>query len=384
MKEKRILGGRKEVRVATAQAAPVFMDKEKTIEKVSGLMAEAAKGGAQLVVFPETFIPTYPAWYTGGWESQPREWAPYMVALQDNAVVVGSRDTEALGEAARAANIYAAIGINELDDRTGSRTVYNTLIFMGPDGKVLGRHRKLMPTYTERTYWGWGDASDLFVLDTDIGRIGGLICGENMMILLKAAMMHRGEEFHIAVWPGAWSAHGKTSLMDPETDTLGGTCPIYPVIRSYALESQCFVLSCGGILRREDIPENWDYLHQGQHLNYAAAVGGSAIVNPMGRYMAGPSLGEETILYADCHANQLKLAKVIFDCLGHYTRWDAVQLKVRTEPWTPDGSEGRTHLPEVPREDLKRISQEWEIDVDQLEGILQDLSRSPAGGKITT
>ncbi len=226
MKEKRILGGRKEVRVATAQAAPVFMDKEKTIEKVSGLMAEAAKGGAQLVVFPETFIPTYPAWYTGGWESQPREWAPYMVALQDNAVVVGSRDTEALGEAARAANIYAAIGINELDDRTGSRTVYNTLIFMGPDGKVLGRHRKLMPTYTERTYWGWGDASDLFVLDTDIGRIGGLICGENMMILLKAAMMHRGEEFHIAVWPGAWSAHGKTSLMDPETDTL-------EVLRSY-------------------------------------------------------------------------------------------------------------------------------------------------------
>ncbi|MFQ5826836.1 MAG: carbon-nitrogen hydrolase family protein [Dehalococcoidia bacterium] len=380
MKEKRLLGGREKVKVAVAQAAPVFMDKEKTIEKVCGLIAEAGQNGAQLVVFPETFIPTYPAWYTGGWESRPREWAPYMVALQDNAVVVGSRDTEALGEATRGANIYAAIGINELDDRTGSRTVYNTLLFLGPEGKVLGRHRKLMPTYTERTYWGWGDASDLLVLDTDIGRIGGLICGENMMILLKAAMMHKGEEFHIAVWPGAWAGHGRETLMDPETDAQGGTCPIYPVIRSYALESQCFVLSCGGILRQEDIPEKWQHLHESHHLNYAAAVGGSAIVNPMGRYMAGPSFGEEALLYADCHANQLKLAKVIFDCLGHYTRWDAVQLRVRKGPWTPEVVEAGPRPLEVPQEELRRISQEWEIEMDRLEGILEELSRSPAGG----
>jgi len=175
MQEKKVLGGREKVKVAVVQASPVFMDKERTIEKACKLIGEAGGNGAELVVFPEAFIPGYPAIYTGGWESKPSEWAPYMVALQDNSVLINSVDTEVLGEAAREAGTYTVIGCNELDDRLGSRTVYNTLIFIGRDGKVMGRHRKLMPTYTERTYWGWGDATDLKVFDTDIGRIGGLI-----------------------------------------------------------------------------------------------------------------------------------------------------------------------------------------------------------------
>lgn len=374
MPEKKILGGNEKVKVALAQAAPVFMDKENTIDKVCRLIKEAGRNGAQLAVFPETFIPTYPAWYTGGWNNSPREWSPYMIALQDNAVVVGSQDTEALGQACREVGLYAAIGCNELDDRPGSRTVYNTLLFFGRDGRVLGRHRKLMPTFTERTYWGFGNAGDLFVLDTDIGRIGGLICGENMMVLMKAAMMSKGEEFHIAVWPGAWTAHSKTSIMDPETDPSGANCPIFPVIRSYALEAQCFVLSCSGLLRAEDFPEKWRHLIGNEHMNFSAAVGGSAAVNPYGRFLAGPAFGQEGIVYADCYANQIKLAKVIFDVLGHYTRWDVVRLQVRQEPWVPEVKAGKAYHFEVPREELRRISEENEIDMGKLENILEELS----------
>jgi predicted amidohydrolase len=138
-----------------------------------------------------------------------------MIALQENSLVIPSEDTHILGEAARDAGAYVVIGCNELDDRPGSQTVYNTLLFIDRNGEVLGRHRKTMPTYTERIYWGMGDASDLRVFDTDIGRIGGLICWENHMTLIRAAMIHRGEEFHIAVWPGNWK-RGEDLLLDAE------------------------------------------------------------------------------------------------------------------------------------------------------------------------
>ena len=374
MQEKKVLGGREKVKVAVVQAASVFMDKESTIQKACDLIREAGRNGAELIVFPETFIPGYPAIYTGGWESKPSEWGPYMIALQDNSLLVNSRDTEILGEAAREANAYAVIGCNELDGRPGSRTVYNTLLFIGRDGKVMGKHRKLMPTYTERTYWGWGDASDLQVFDTDIGRIGGLICGENFMILVKAAMMQKGEEFHIAVWPGVWTGHGQAHIMDPETDPQGGSSALYPIIRSYACESQAFVLSSNGILGEKDFPDKWKHLKDSDHTNYSWAVGGSAIVNPHGRFIAGPSIGEETILYADCHAYHIKLAKALFDCLGHYTRWDVVRLQVRKEPWTPEAEIVEKPSVKVPMRELRRISEEHEISLEKLEAIVEELT----------
>ncbi len=379
MLEKKVLGGREKVKVAVVQAAPVFMDKEKTIEKACRLITEAGRNGAELIAFPEAFIPGYPAIYTGGWESSPSEWAPYMIALQDNALLVNSVDTEILGEAAREVSAYVVIGCNELDDRPGSRTVYNSLVFMGKDGRVMGRHRKLMPTYTERTYWGWGDASDLRVFDTDIGRIGGLICGENLMILVKAAMMQKGEEFHITVWPGAWSRHRQKHLMDPETDPQGGTCLIYPTIRSYAIDSQAFVLSSNGILGDDDLPERWKYLRNNDHTNYGFAVGGSAIVNPAGIFIAGPLIGEETILYADCCANDIKINKALMDCLGHYTRWDVARLQVRREPWTPEADMANRPLVELPMKELRRISEEYEIDVDKLAAVIQELNKNIPG-----
>ena len=192
---KQVLGGRENVKVAVIQASPVFMDKERTIEKACRLIRQAGSNGAELVTFSESYIPGYPAYYTAGYETPPHEWTDFMIGLQDNSVSIPSEDTVILGEAAKDAGAYVVIGCNELDDRPGSRTVYNTLLFIDRNGGVMGRHRKLMPTYTERIYWGQGDASDIVVFDTEIGRIGGLICWENHMTLVRAAMIHRGEEF---------------------------------------------------------------------------------------------------------------------------------------------------------------------------------------------
>ncbi|MBU2608755.1 MAG: carbon-nitrogen hydrolase family protein [Chloroflexi bacterium] len=376
MKEKKVLGGREKVKVAVVQVAPVFMDKEKTIEKACKLIGEAGKNGAELIVFSEAFIPGYPAFYTGGFESKPSEWAPYMVALQDNSVVIGSQDTAILGEAAREADAYVVIGCNELDERPGSRTIYNSLLFIDRKGKVMGRHRKLMPTYTERTYWGSGDGSDLKVFDTDIGRIGGLICGENAMILTKAALMQQGEEFHIVVWPGAWRGHGQSHLLEPVTDSEEEGCLLHSIARAYAADSQAFVLSCSGILGPNDFPERWQHLRESHHTNYSYAVGGSVIVDPSGRYIAKPILGKETILYADCYAHHIKVAKAIFDCLGHYTRWDVVQIHVNTEPRNPEIKITEKPNLDLPISELRRISEEFEISMDKLEAIIEQISNS--------
>ena len=176
------------------------------------------------------------------------------------------------------------------------------------------------------------------------------------------------------VWPGLWSGHGREHILDPETDPLLGSSQLYPIIRSYACESQAFVLSSSGILIPNDFPEKWQYVRDSDHTNYSYAVGGSAIVNPHGRFIAGPLVREEAILYADCYASQIKLAKAIFDCLGHYTRWDIVNLQVRREPWTPEVKAVNKPPVKLPMRELQNISEEYEISMDKLQGIICKLN----------
>ncbi len=373
---KKILGGREKVKAAVVQASPVFMDKGRTVEKACALIREAGRNNAELVAFSEAFIPCYPAYYTVGYETPPHEWTDYMIALQENSLVIPSEDTRILGEAARDAGAYVVIGCNELDDRPGSRTVYNTLLFIDRNGEVLGRHRKTMPTYTERIYWGMGDASDLRVFDTDIGRIGGLICWENHMTLIRAAMIHRGEEFHIAVWPGNWK-RGEDHLLDADTSPGGALCNLQSLIKVHAFEAGAFVLSGCGYLDSDDFPERWHYIRDGGHINYDWARGGSSIVGPGGRYLAEPSFEKDAILYAECFANQIKAVKAVFDSLGHYSRWDIAQLSLREGPWEPEVRAGRPHAedPDLPAGELRRISEEYEISVESLEAILREVGR---------
>ncbi|MGB2692281.1 MAG: carbon-nitrogen hydrolase family protein [Thermodesulfobacteriota bacterium] len=374
---KQVLGGREEVKVAVIQASPVFMDKEKTIEKACRLIKDAGRNGAELVTFSESFIPGYPAYYTAGYETPPHEWTDFMIGLQDNSVLIPSEDTVVLGQAAKEAGAYVVIGCNELDDRPGSRTVYNTLLFIDKNGDVMGKHRKLMPTYTERIYWGQGDGSDIKVFDTDIGRIGGLICWENHMTLVRAAMIHKGEDFHIAVWPGNWK-RGEYKLLDADTSEGGIHCNIQALIKVHAFEAGAFVLSGCGYLDSDDFPEKWHGIRDGNHINYDWARGGSSIVNPAGRYLAEPNFEKDAILYADCYANQIKAVKAVFDSLGHYSRWDVAQLAIRQEGWEPEFELNDSIHPQldIAESELKRISEQHEISLETLESLIEDLSQS--------
>ena len=170
--KKPVLGGREAVKVAIVQKAPRFLDKEASLTRAETYIAEAAAGGAELIVFPEVWLAGYPYW-TEGWDSSLQPWVGGRVAFRDAAVLAPSEDTERLGAAASRANAYVVMGCNEIDPRPEVSTIYNSLLFFDPAGRLMGRHRKTMPTFSERMFWGQGDAADLQVFDTDIGRIGG-------------------------------------------------------------------------------------------------------------------------------------------------------------------------------------------------------------------
>jgi amidase/nitrilase len=369
--EKKVLGGKDKVKVAVVQTPPVFLDKEKTIAKACEKIIEAGNNGAELISFAETFIPTYPYW-GAGWEIDNQDWAIANITLQENSVVIPSDDTEILCEAARKADAYVVMGLNEMDDRLGSRTIFNSLLFISREGKIMGRHRKLMPTYMEKLYWGFGDASDLNVFDTDIGRIGGLICWENHMILIRAAMITKGEEIHCCCWPGSWSFKGPR-VLEPIADD---SCDLYAAVREHAFEMGGYVLSNSGILTKDDVPDDFPYKDT---MNFDWAIGGSCIAGPDSSYLADPVFNEDTILYSELEANVIKAVRVVFDQLGHYSRFDVATLALRDEPWVPyvpikDLSQ--RVLARLSFSEMKRISEEVEVDMETMEKILLELEKA--------
>jgi predicted amidohydrolase len=285
---------------AAVQAEPVFLDRDATIDKACELIGQAAKAGATLIVFPETWVPGYPFWHTTADVFSGDTYAE----LWKNAVEVPSTSTSRLAEAARAAGAYVVIGINERD--TVSRgTLYNSLLYFSPEGDVAYRHRKLMPTFTERTVWGFGDGSDLDVLETPLGRLGGLICWEHQMTLAKYALYAQGEQVHCAVWPAYTSQNDHIDF---------GT-------RQYAFEGACFVVSACGIATPNSFPKNL----RGHDVQ---ANGGTAIIGPNGQYLAGPVYDAEEILYAEIDLERAIREKHSRDVAGHYARPDVLQLVV--------------------------------------------------------
>jgi nitrilase len=288
---------------AAVQSEPVFMDRDATVHKACELIAEAGKAGAKLIVFPETWIPTYP-W----WTSSRHVFAgDHYLELWKNAVEVPSPATDRIAAAACDAGAYVVMGINERDLATRG-TLYNSLVYFGPDGALLQKHRKLIPTFTERTVWGFGDGSDLQVLETGLGRIGGLICWEHQVTLAKFALYAQGEQVHCAAWP-AYSSQN-------EHIDYG--------MRQYAFEGACFVVSACG-MRSGALPEAYGG-------GEAPANGGSAIVGPDGRYLAGPVYGREEILYAEIDLERAIREKHARDVGGHYARPDVFRLVVNASP----------------------------------------------------
>lgn len=362
----KVLGGKSTVKVAVVQTPPVYLDREKTVERACQKIAEAGAAGAELIAFTETWLAGYPYWGEG-WGSQLREWIPVRVRFYDNAVLIPSEDTDRLCQAAARANAHVVIGCNELDSRPGVHTLYNTLLFIERSGKILGRHRKTVPTFVERAVWGFGDGADLVTYETDIGRIGGLICGEHLMPLIRARMIEQGEDFHIAVFPGAFALHTGPKLEEPDRDAQffwGHT-----LTRAHAMEAGAFVLSACGYMTQKDLPAGFP-LAGTVSLDYAH--GGSQVVAPLGIPLAPPTSGD-TILYAECQADMIKVWKAIIDTVGHYSRPDIVRLQFMKEAEAAEAAraalEGRTS------EHLQKTAERHEISREQLESGLERLAQ---------
>jgi predicted amidohydrolase len=228
--------------------------------------------------------------------------------LFENAVEVPGPVTERIGELARTLGLTLVVGIHE---RAG-RTLYNTLLTFGPDGALVARHRKLMPTYHERMIWGWGDGGGLAAVAVGGAQIGGLICWEHWMPLTRQALHDSGEEIHVAAWPGVSDMHQVAS-------------------RHYAFEGRCFVIAVGSILRVRDMPPELPLRPQkASDPDGLLYRGGSAVIAPSGRYLAGPVYDEETLVVADCDLGEITRESMTLDVSGHYSRPDVFQFKVRT------------------------------------------------------
>jgi nitrilase len=298
------------VKVACVQAEPVVLDREATLDKQAALTAEAAAAGAGIVVFPEAFVPAYPssAWakFLAGWADARAKEA--FAQLAREAVEVPGPAADRLGEMALDSEAWLVTGVTERDPaRPG--TLYNTLLFHAPDGKLALKHRKLVPTNHERLVWGQGDGGGLHAVETPYGRLGGLICWENYMPLARFALYESGVEIYVA------------STAD-DADLWQAT------LVHIARESRAFVISPCHFQRAEAYPADFPLREEIDGLGLIGR-GGSAILAPDGSYLAGPAYGEETILYADLDPAVLDAERQRFDPAGHYHRPDVLSLRVR-------------------------------------------------------
>jgi len=302
------------VKIAAVQAASEFLDLDATVEKACRLIEEAAKGGAALAVFPEAFVPGYPVWV---WFIPPAHTHPLRAVytrLHQNSVTIPGPRVRRLCEAAGDCKITVAIGVNERNSEASDSTLYNTLLYLGSDGEVLGKHRKLIPTAGERLVWAQGAAFDAEVFELPFGRLSGLICWENYMPLARYTLSAWGEQIHAAP---TWD-RGE---------------PWISSVRHMAKEGRSFVVSVCQAFHKDDIPDDLDFKE-----TYLADVDGwinpglSLIADPDGKIVAGPLESEEGILYANVEPRQLVGPRWQLDVAGHYARPDVFSLAVHREP----------------------------------------------------
>lgn len=307
-------------KVAVAQAAPVAFNRERTLEKVHSLTGEAAGKGAQLVLFPEAFVSAYPRGLDFGAVvgSRSEEGREDFRRYWESSVDVPGPAVDELGRAAQSNGVYLVVGVVERD----RGTLYCSVLFFAPDGSYLGKHRKIMPTGSERLVWGFGDGSTMPVFDTPLGKLGAVVCWENYLPLMRAAMYSKGIEIYCA--PTADARDSWIASM-----------------RHIAVEGRCFVLSCNQFNRRRDFPTDYHSAF-GENPDSIVTRGGSCIVDPFGNFLAGPNTEGEAILIAEIDRAQIVRGKFDLDVVGHYARPDIFQLHVderQKQPVTTHGVE---------------------------------------------
>jgi len=295
----------KTMRVAAIQLSPVLFDRDGTTEKVIKFISKCGQEGIRLAVFPETIIPNYPYF---AWVQPPATIADRHGKLHDQAVQVPGAVTEAVGKAAKSAGTVVVLGVNERD----GGSLYNTQIIFNSDGALLGKRRKIMPTFHERMVWGWGDGSGLRVFDTDVGRIGALICWEHYMPLARYALIAQGEQIHCSHFPGSMAGESMSKQIDA-------------AIRHHAMESGAFVVNATGWLtdkQRAEIAADAslaDYLHGGIC---------TGVVAPYGLHLAGPLQEGEGMAVAEIDLKAIVRQKNVLDTAGHYARPDILRLQI--------------------------------------------------------
>jgi nitrilase len=295
--------------VAAAHATPVFLDRKATLEKAIGLIHDAGKNGAKLILFPEAFFPAYPEWtwvIPGGQSAQLNS---LYSELLENSIAVPDETTEKLCQAARKAKINVAMGINERNSEASNSSLYNSLLYIDDSGNILGTHRKLVPTAVERTVWAQGNGSTLEAYDTSVGKLGGLICWENYMPLARNAMYSWGTEVYLAP---TWD---ESNLWENS-------------LRHIAKEGGMYVIGCCMPLHINDIPDRYEFKKLYPEGTDWINTGHACIIAPNGKIIAGPISKKEEILYAEIDLTKIAAAKRGFDVAGHYARPDVFEFNV--------------------------------------------------------
>lgn len=297
------------VKVAAAQAAPHFLDRDKTVEKACDLISQAGKNGAKLIVFPEAFISGYPDWVWVIPNGNSGMLDDLYQELVENAVTIPDQATQQLSQAAEDAGIYVAVGVHERNAEASGFTLYNTLLYINDQGAVIGKHRKLIPTGGERLIWGQGNGSTLSAFDTPFGKLGGLLCWENYMPLARQAMYSAGTEIYVAP---TWDSSENWLLS----------------MRHIAREGGMFVINVCQAVRMDDIPDQYEFKQLYSGNREWINSGNSCIISPQGEMIAGPVKDKQEILYAELDLGLITRSKRMFDVAGHYARPDVFQYEI--------------------------------------------------------
>ncbi|MEU3077657.1 carbon-nitrogen hydrolase family protein [Streptomyces laurentii] len=321
--------------VAAVHAAPVFMDTEATVDKAVGFIEQAGREGIDLLVFPETFVPGYPYWIEA---YAPLDQQAVDAVYAGASVEVPGPGIDRVRSACRRAGVGIVLGVSER--LAGTRTCFNSQVFVDPDGALLGVHRKLQPTYAERMVWAQGGGATLGVFDSVLGRVGGLVCWEHTMNLARQALIVQGQEIHAAAWPGLSTMAGFETVADTQIDAM---------MKTHALTAQAFVVSAGNPVDQTCL--DWMESALGPQKHITAGGGWSAVIHPFTQYLAGPHTGpEERLVTATIDLADLDAVKVWVDSRGHYARPEILGLRVDQRPLWHDEGEHRWPAPAGGRE----------------------------------